>query len=39
MNQKLTVFRELDIQPLRDLPFFEEVLKAPSHADVQVLSR
>lgn len=27
MNQKLTVFRELDIQPLRDLPFFEEVLE------------
>ncbi|MGE8454384.1 MAG: cupin, partial [Pseudomonadales bacterium] len=27
MNKKLTVFRELDIQPVRDLPFFEEVVE------------
>jgi len=27
MTQKLTVFRELDIQPLRDLPFFEEIVE------------
>ena len=31
MNKKLTVFRELDIQPVRDLPFFEEVLEGTPH--------
>ena len=31
MNQKLTVFRELDIQPVRDLPFFEEVVEGTPH--------
>ncbi|MEN5301175.1 cupin domain-containing protein [Pseudomonas sp. TWI628] len=31
MNQKLTVFRELDIQPVRDLPFFAEVVEGSPH--------
>lgn len=31
MNKQLTVFRELDIQPVRDLPFFEEVLEGSPH--------
>jgi hypothetical protein len=29
MNNKLTVFRELDIQPMRDLPFLKRSWKAP----------
>ena len=28
MNQKLTVFRELDVQPVRDLPFSQRSWKA-----------
>jgi uncharacterized protein len=31
MNKQLTVFRELDIQPVRDLPFFEEVVEGDPH--------
>ncbi len=31
MTQKLTVFREMDIQPVRDLPFFEEVVEGDPH--------
>ncbi len=31
MNKTLTVFRDLDIQPVRDLPFFEEVLEGDPH--------
>ncbi|MFI7858337.1 cupin domain-containing protein [Pseudomonas promysalinigenes] len=31
MNKQLTVFRELSVEPLRDLPFFEAVVEGDPH--------
>jgi uncharacterized cupin superfamily protein len=31
MTNALTVFRELNIEPIRDLPFFEEVVEGDPH--------